>query len=131
LARLEARVRDPVAVLKKEFFSARLEAVVSVPMKDLRNEFFSALLETELSVALKPIARALKTALASPKESVMDLDRDTCLEKLELSVNEPLSTLNSEFFSLKAEAEPTESVNDLARALVWEPVIDSELVRVL
>jgi hypothetical protein len=87
-------------------------------MRDLRNEFFSAMLETELSVALRPIARALKTTLASPRESVRDLDIDTCLEKLELSVNEPLSTLNREFFSLRAETEPTESVNDLARALV-------------
>ena len=87
-------------------------------MRDLRNEFFSAMLETELSVALKPTARALKTTLANPRESVRDLDRDTCLEKLELSVNEPLSVLNREFFSVREEVEPTESVNDLARAFV-------------
>ncbi len=87
-------------------------------MRDLRNEFFSAILEAELSVALKPIARALKTTLANPRESVRDLDRDTCLEKLELSVNEPLSILNTEFFSMRVEAEPTESVSDLARAFV-------------
>jgi hypothetical protein len=87
--------------------------MVSVPMKDLRNEFFSAMLETELSVALKPIARALKTALASPKESVMDLDRDTCLEKPELSVNEPLSILNREFFSERTEARPRASTRIL------------------
>ena len=100
-------------------------------MRDRRNEFFSAMLEAELSVALKPIVRALKTALAWPSESVKDLKTAACREKAELWVSEPLKDLKREFFSVRVEEEPMESVSALARAFVWELVIDNELANVL
>lgn len=86
--------RDPLSVLKIEFFSTRLEARVKEPLRVRKREFFSARLEARVRELLK------------------DLKSEFFWARLDAKIKEPLRDRKREFFSERLADEPTEAERD-------------------
>jgi len=86
--------RDPLSVLKIEFFSTRLEAGFKEPLSVRKREFFSAKLENRLRELLKPLKSEFFWVRLDPR------------------FKEPLSGRKIELFSERLDAEPTEAERD-------------------
>ncbi len=86
--------RDPLSVLKIEFFSTGLEARLIEPLSVRKRELFSARLE------------------AIVRELLRDLKTESFWVRLDARVKEPLSDRKTEFFSERLDDEPTEAERD-------------------
>ena len=88
------RARDPLRVLKIEFFSTRLDARFKEPLRVRKREFFSVRLE------------------ARPRELLKDLKSEFFGERLDARAIEPLRERMREFLSERLDDEPTEEERD-------------------
>jgi hypothetical protein len=90
--------RDPLSVLKIEFFSTGLEARVIEALDVRKTEVFSKRLETRVRELLK------------------DLKIEFFWERPDPRFNEPLNDRKTEFFSERLDDEPTEAERDWVTA---------------